>query len=45
VWLKESKRYHIEETLLEVARANMQFNLAREVNEIDPVMQQNIAEL
>ncbi len=45
VWLKESKRYQIEETLLDVARANMQFNMAREVNEIDPEMQKSIRKL
>jgi hypothetical protein len=44
-WLKESKRYQIEETLMDVARVNMQFNMAREVNEIDPEMQKNIRKL
>jgi hypothetical protein len=33
-WLKDSKRYQIEETLMDVARANMRFNIAREANEI-----------
>jgi hypothetical protein len=45
VWLKESKRYQIEDTLMDVARANMQFNMAREMNEIDPLMQKNIRKL
>jgi hypothetical protein len=33
-WLKDSKRYQVEETLMDVARANMQLNIAREANEI-----------
>jgi len=42
LWLKNNKQYQIEDTLLEVARINMQFNMARETHEIDPAMQKNI---
>ena len=42
LWLKDRKQYKIEESLLEVARTNMQFNMARETREIDPAMQKNI---
>jgi len=34
-WLKENKRYDIEDKLLEVAMANMQLNIERELSEID----------
>jgi len=42
LWLQDNKQYQIEDTLLEVARINMQFNMARETHEIDPAMQKNI---
>jgi len=42
LWLQVHKQYQIEDTLLEVARVNMQFNMAREAHEIDPEMQKII---
>ncbi len=45
LWLRDNKQYQIEDTLLEVARINMQFNMARETHEIDPAMQKNIQAL
>jgi hypothetical protein len=35
IWLRESKRYEIEDQLLDVATANMQLNIVRETTEID----------
>ena len=45
VWLKERKKYRIEDTLIELAKANMQFNVTREVIELDPALQQDIRAL
>lgn len=45
LWLKDSRHYQIEDTLLDVALTNMQFNMAREAPEIDPVIQKNIHSL
>ncbi len=45
VWLRDIKKYQIEDTLLDVAKTNMQFNLARETREIDPAMQKHISAL
>ena len=45
LWLKDSKEYQIEDSLLDVARATMQFNIAREACEIDRVMQKDIQRL
>ena len=42
VWLKDIKQYQIKDELLDVARANMQFNIAREASETDPTVQKNI---
>jgi hypothetical protein len=35
LWLKECRRYDIEDQLLDVATMNMQLNIVREVSEID----------
>lgn len=35
IWLKESKRYDVEDQLLDVAKTNMQLNIVRELAEID----------
>ena len=45
VWLKERKKYRIEDTLIEVAKANMQFNVTREMSELDPTLQRDIRSL
>jgi tryptophanase len=42
VYLRDSKQYQIEDTLLDVASTNMQFNVTRESQEIDPVVQKDI---
>ena len=44
-WLKERKKYCIEDTLIEVAKANMQFNVTREMTELDPALQRDIRSL
>jgi hypothetical protein len=38
-WLRDRKRYQIEETLLEISQANMQVNAVKETNNIDPGLQ------
>jgi len=40
VWLKERNTYKIKDTLIDIAKANMQFNLAKEVHEIVPTFQE-----
>lgn len=45
VWLMESNRYQVEDTLMDIARTTMQFNMAREADELDPVMQTAIANI
>ncbi len=45
VWLKERKKYRIEDTLIELAKANMQFNVTREMSELDPTLQRDIRAL
>jgi hypothetical protein len=42
VWLKESNRYHVEETLMDIASTTMQFNMAREADELDLVLRARI---
>ena len=36
MWLKDKRTYRIDETLLDVARVNMQCNLLREMPDLDP---------
>ncbi len=45
LWLKERRMYQIEDTLIDIARTNMQFNLAKEMNDIEPAVQKNIRSL
>jgi hypothetical protein len=45
LWLMESNRYQVEDTLMDIARTNMQFNMAREADELDPVMQRDIRKI
>jgi hypothetical protein len=45
VWLKEQNNYPIEETLIDIAKANMRFNIAKEAYKIEPFFQQNIRAL
>jgi len=41
-WLKESGKYKVEDVLLEIAKANMQFNIVRQTHNIDPELQDDI---
>lgn len=45
VWLKEDKTYEIDNTLLELAQINMDFNIARNWQKIAPNLQENIKSL
>lgn len=45
VWLRERKQYRIEDTLLDVAMTNMQFNVTKEVIDLDPALHQDIRSL
>lgn len=44
-WLKERNKYQIEDTLLEIAKANMQFNAVQQTHYIDPDLQESIRAL
>jgi len=45
IWLQEEKTYAIDEALLEVAKTNMNFNLARSWQKLDQELQENIKTL
>ena len=36
IWLRDSKAYDIEDSLLDIVSTNMQFNMARDIVEVDP---------
>ena len=42
LWLREKKHYPIEETLLDIAATNMQFNIAKDTQEVDLSIQKHI---
>ncbi|WP_373543970.1 helix-turn-helix transcriptional regulator [Chamaesiphon sp.] len=44
-WLREAKTYSIDDSLLEVAIVNMEFNIARKWRNIEPDLQKNIRAL
>jgi hypothetical protein len=44
-WLKEAKSYSIDDSILEVAIVNMEFNLARKWRNVEPDLQDNIRAL
>ncbi|NOZ51671.1 MAG: DNA-binding protein [Gammaproteobacteria bacterium] len=44
-WLKERNNYQIEDTLLEIAKTNMQFNIVKQTHDIDPGLQEDIRKL
>jgi hypothetical protein len=44
-WLREDKSYSIDDSLLEVAIVNMEFNIARKWRKIAPDLQANIRDL
>lgn len=41
-WLQETNTYQIEETLVDVAKTNMQVNIAREIDNLEPNLQQKV---
>lgn len=45
LWLKERKKYQIEDTLIDIAKASMQFNIAKEMNDLDPGFSKDIRSL
>ncbi|WP_404789058.1 DNA-binding protein [Altericista sp. CCNU0014] len=45
LWLKEDKMYSIDDSLLEVAKINMDFNIARGWHKINPDLQESIMTL
>jgi hypothetical protein len=45
VWLREDKMYSIDESLLEIAKTNMDFNIARGWQKVEPDLQANIMAL
>jgi hypothetical protein len=44
-WLKEDKNYPIDDALLEIAKINMEFNLAKKWRKVEPSLQENIQAL
>ena len=45
IWLKEEKTYLIDDSLLEIAKTNMDFNIARSWQKVEPDIQENIMTL
>jgi hypothetical protein len=45
IWLKEEKSYLIDDVLLEVAKTNMDINIARGWKKLEPALQENIMTL
>jgi hypothetical protein len=45
IWLREEKTYSIDDSLLEIAKINMNFNVARSWQKIAPELQANIKAL
>jgi hypothetical protein len=45
LWLKEDKTYLIDDSLLEIAKINMDFNIARSWQKVRPDLQENIMTL
>jgi hypothetical protein len=44
-WLREDKTYSIDDSLLEIAKINMNFNIARSWQKVEPVLQDSIKAL
>jgi hypothetical protein len=44
-WLRDDKTYSIDDSLLEIAKTNMELNIARKWREIEPELQANIRAL
>jgi hypothetical protein len=45
VWLRDNKQYQFDEKLLDIAQINMQFNMAREAQEVNAELQPRILKL
>ncbi|NJM76807.1 MAG: DNA-binding protein, partial [Acaryochloridaceae cyanobacterium RU_4_10] len=45
VWLKEAKMYSIDETLMEIAKTNMDVNIAKSWQKVEPNFQADIKSL
>ena len=45
LWLRENGTYQIEDRLIDVAKTNMQFNIMKEMNELEPMVHHNMREL
>ncbi|MGS2722364.1 helix-turn-helix transcriptional regulator [Porticoccus sp. GXU_MW_L64] len=45
IWLRDDKKYQFDSTLLDVAKTNMQFNVAKEAQDIDAEIKKNIYKL
>ena len=45
IWLRENKTYSIDDSLLEIAKTNMDFNTARSWQKVEPDIQENIKTL
>ncbi len=45
IWLREDKTYLIDDSLLEIAKTNMDFNIARSWQKVEPDLQANIMAL
>lgn len=45
LWLKEHRNYQIEDTMIDIAITNMQFNIVKELNHIEPAVQEDIRSL
>jgi len=44
-WMAQKNKYPIEETLLDIATINMQFNITKDMQDIEPAFQANIQAL
>ena len=41
-WLKSKESYEIDDSLIEISGANMQVNLASQMQDVDPALQRNL---
>jgi hypothetical protein len=45
MWLKNNQDYEIDDSLVEIAKSTMNFNIAKELQELDPELQDEIKSL
>lgn len=45
IWLKENNKYEVEDALIDVANVNKEFNLIKELSQVNDFNQNNIREL